>query len=257
MILFMIKKAFFDMWDNLFSIVILNLGCILLIGAGIYIPYILSFHPITFILGILTTAVIFILYLGAASLVAGDIADYKSPTFKKFFQYLKEVWKAALVFALIIVIQMLILRVVLPWYFKLGNVIGIMIAGLLFWIIVIWLFASQYYFPIRGRLDPDARKIIPKCFILFFDNTLFTIGLGIGTLVLLILSGFTAFLIPGIGTILLWHQIGLKLRMYKYEYLEKHPQANKKNIPWDILLREDRERVGRRTLRGMIFPWKE
>jgi hypothetical protein len=28
-------------------------------------------------------------------------------------------------------------------------------------------------------------------------------------------------------------------------------------VPWDALLAEDREQVGVRTLRGMIFPWKE
>jgi hypothetical protein len=44
--------------------------------------------------------------------------------------------------------------------------------------------------------------------------------------------------------------------MYKYDYLEKNP-GDRRRIPWDALLVEDRERVGKRTLKGMIFPWKE
>jgi hypothetical protein len=43
----------------------------------------------------------------------------------------------------------------------------------------------------------------------------------------------------------------------KYDYLEENPRADRKHIPWETLLREERERVGKRTLKGMIFPWKE
>ena len=69
--------------------------------------------------------------------------------------------------------------------------------------------------------------------------------------------------------------------MYKYDFLEERQQASadqtsadqegtdegqveqaggkrrRVRIPWDALLAEDREQVGVRTLRGMIFPWKE
>ena len=85
MILFMIKKAFFDMWDNLLSIVLLNLGGILLLGASLYIPYIFSFHPILPLVGIVLSAVMLVLYIGAVSMVARDIADYRSPDFKPAF----------------------------------------------------------------------------------------------------------------------------------------------------------------------------
>ena len=49
----------------------------------------------------------------------------------------------------------------------------------------------------------------------------------------------------------------MKLRLYKYDYLEENPDAKRNDIPWDALLIDERERVGKRTLRGMIFPWKE
>jgi hypothetical protein len=96
-----------------------------------------------------------------------------------------------------------------------------------------------------------------KCFIVFFDNTFFAVLLGIGSVAILIGSFFTALLIPGLAGLILWHQVGLKLRLYKYDYLEENPEANRKQIPWDALLIDDRDRVGKRTLRGMIFPWKE
>jgi hypothetical protein len=79
----------------------------------------------------------------------------------------------------------------------------------------------------------------------------------VGSVAVLALSAFTALLIPGITGLLIWHQVALKIRLCKYDYLEENPDANRRQIPWDALLIDDRERVGKRTLRGMIFPWKE
>jgi hypothetical protein len=63
--------------------------------------------------------------------------------------------------------------------------------------------------------------------------------------------------LSGIGGILLWHQVAANSDFTKYEYLEQHPEANRTPVPWDTLLHDERERVGKRTLRNTIFPWKE
>ncbi len=89
------------------------------------------------------------------------------------------------------------------------------------------------------------------------DNTFFSIFLGIYTIVILGVSFFTALLIPGISVILLAHQIALKLRLYKYDYLEENSEASRNKIPWEELLYEEKVRIGTRTIKGMIFPWKE
>ncbi len=44
--------------------------------------------------------------------------------------------------------------------------------------------------------------------------------------------------------------------MFKYDYLESHPEVNRRQIPWEELLFDEREKIGPRTLRGMIFPWR-
>ena len=93
-------------------------------------------------------------------------------------------------------------------------------------------------------------------FLILLDNPLFTLSLMLTSLLISLLSVLTALLLPGIATVLLLTNAGLKLRLYKYDYLDQHPES-RKHIPWDMLLNEDRERVGKRTLKGMIFPWKE
>ena len=51
-------------------------------------------------------------------------------------------------------------------------------------------------------------------------------------------------------------QDAMKLLMFKYDYLDENPDADIKHIPWDDLLYDEREKVGPRSLKSMIFPWK-
>jgi hypothetical protein len=64
-------------------------------------------------------------------------------------------------------------------------------------------------------------------------------------------------LAPGVGGLLLGQSVALKLLMYKYDWLEENPEGDRKHVPWDELLYEERESVGHRSLKGMIFPWKD
>jgi uncharacterized membrane protein YesL len=254
---FLIKKTFFDMWDNMLVVFMLNVGFVLVVAGALYIPFLMSFNIVLAYIGAAFGIAIFFLYSGAASLVARNMVDYQPTTFKEFGGYFKETWKQSLLLSAITIIQLFIVLVAFPFYASMGGIIGIAALALIFWVSVIWWIASQFYYPVRARLNESFKKIIKKSFILFFDNTFFTLALGIGTVAILFISGFTAFLLPGISSILIWHQAGLKLRLLKYDYLEENPEANRKKIPWDALLIDEKERVGQRTLRGMIFPWKE
>ncbi|MEW5816223.1 MAG: hypothetical protein AB1798_12610 [Spirochaetota bacterium] len=257
MLLFLVKKTFFDFWDNMFRIVIMNLGFIVLIGACLYLPYLLSFNTVIAFIGAAIGIIVLNIYTGAASMAAREIADYKTPGFADFLNFVKEIWKSSLVFSGITIVQLVILFIAFPFYLSMGGIPGLIAMSIIFWVSVVWWLASQFFFPIRTRLDSNPKKVLKKCLIVFFDNSGFSIVLGFGSILILVVSFFTALLLPGISCILLWQQVGLKLRLYKYDFLEKNPDANRKRIPWDVLLIDDRERVGHRTLKGMIFPWKE
>lgn len=254
---FLIKKTFFDMWDNLFRVVLMNLGYIICASGIIFLPGLLiSITPLSVAVLVLCLVVLFV-YTGGASHVARDITDYGSPGFRDFWNYVKKTALSSVLFSLIAAVHVFVLSYVFPFYGGMKSLVGPLALAFIFWISLLWGLACMHFFPIQSRLDTDIRKIIRKMLLLFFDNTLFSLGLALGVLVILVVSGFTAFLLPGIATILIWLNVALRLRLYKYDYLEKHPDANRRKIPWDALLIDDRERVGKRTLRGMIFPWKE
>ena len=257
MIGFLIKKAFFDFWDNLLKVVIINIGVVVLLGIGVWGPFLLRANLLPAFIVFFIVFAAFHIYIGAASMFMRRLVDYESPTMKDFFSYVQEIWKSGLFLSFISTAQVILIIIGFPFYLSIGGMLGIGALSIIFWASIAWWLASQYFFSIRVRLDTKFGKIFKKCFIVFIDNTGFSIFLGLATIVIFVISVLTAFLLPGFAGIIIWHQAAFKLRLYKYDHLEANPNANKKNIPWNKLLKEDRERVGKRTLRGMVFPWKE
>jgi hypothetical protein len=253
---FLIKKTFFDMWDNLIRIVILNLGFILAFAIIIYFPMLFRGTPVLFFTALGVGMGILFVYSGVIGSMTSVVADYTKPEFKDFIPTLKATYLTSLLFALVNLVLVILFQVAFRVYGGIQSFVGPLASSFLFWVLIFWVLAFQYFFAIQARLDKNFRKIMKKMFLLLLDNPLFTVGLFIGTLIIFAISVFTAFLLPGIASIFLWWNVALKLRLYKYDHLEENPEA-RRNIPWDALLTDDRERVGKRTLKGMIFPWKE
>jgi hypothetical protein len=254
---FLVKKAFFDMWDNLFRVVVMNIGYVLIGGAFLGVLELSAATTPWGLLALLPCMALLFVYTGAVSGMTKEIADYGTPGLRDFWTHVKESAPTSLLFALIVNAHLFILRYTAVFYLGLGTMLGLVALAFIFWVSVLWALSCLYFYPVQSRLDRDFRKIVRKMMVLFFDNTVFSLGLALGALVVIVLSAFTAFLLPGFATVLVWVNVSLKLRLYKYDYLEQHPEANRRQIPWDALLVDDRERVGKRTIRGMIFPWKE
>ena len=254
---FLVKKAFFDMWDNLFRILIMNLGYIAILAVFFLLAPLFISLPGLFLGTIVLGVALFVVYTGGVSRMCAEIADYRQPGFADFFRFLRESFPSSLLFALTVCVYGLIVSVAFRFYGGMKSVAGPLAVALLFWVTVAGVLAAQFYFPIQSRLDRKYRKITRKSFLVFFDNPGFAIGLAICVLIVLAVSLFTALLLPGLTTVLLWWNVAFKLRLYKYDWIEQNPGENRRRVPWDALLVEDRERVGKRTLRGMIFPWRE
>ncbi len=257
MILFFIKKVFFDAWDNLITIVLFNIGFTLIIAGFSYLAFLFEPAGLGYFSTVVTAVIIFNIYAAGVSAYMNELIQSNSPDFKQFPVYIKKYWKSAAVISVISIFQLAAIIIGFPFYFSVGGLPGLVGLVTLFWISILWWVSIQYFFPVAAQLETDIKKQIKKSFILLLDNTLFTIFLGIYSVTLLGISFFTALLIPGITVILLSHQIALKLRLYKYDYLEENPEAKRNRIPWPDLLYEEQERIGTRTIKGMIFPWKE
>jgi hypothetical protein len=168
------------------------------------------------------------------------MADYERPDLRELIEGIRRAFPHSLYFGLINAFHLLLLTLVVPFYYQMGGVVGLAALSLIFWVSIAWWLAGQWFFPLLVQLPGDI-----------------TLFLALHSGFTFLVSILTALLMPGISSIVMARQGALRLLLLKYDYLEEHPDANRKDIPWDALLVEDRELVGTRTLKGMIFPWKE
>ena len=258
MIGFLIKKSFFDGWDNLLTLVLLNLGYL---GAFGIILLADSAGAVSVWLGygLLVLAILYVsVYsLGVSGLTFG-YSQYKREGIKTFFRAIKDHFTHALLHFGLLCMMLLCIFFIIPFYFQMANMVGYFLGMLLFWALFSFVLALQYYFPLCFYFEADGPFLtIKKCFGFVADNLGVSFFLLFKTLIDTALTILTATMIPGFGGIGLARMDTIKLLLKKYEFYGKNPGATKKDLNWEDLLYEERELVGPRSLKGMIFPWKD
>lgn len=268
MIGFFIKKNFCDGWDHILWIIVFNLlSAALLVAAYFGLSAAATVAQTTVVFIVLGIPVAFLaLFLlnclfSSISKECSRIVNFASVEYKNVFTYLFEDWKDCLCLSLLTCAIIIIAVFVIPWYLNQGTMIGILLSAFIGWFLIIGILALQWYFPLKSQLKGGFKKTIKKCLLIFFDNTGFTIFMFLYNVVLAALSPFLAFLMPSFTGIIMAQNNALRLRMYKYDWMEEHPgltpKEAKKMIPWDELLADDRETLGPRSFRSFIFPWKD
>ncbi|MCL2809235.1 MAG: hypothetical protein FWD24_04105 [Treponema sp.] len=261
MIGFLIKKTLYDLWDNLFKIVILNLGFIGCTAIPIFLPVFgslfsksESLYIILTVLGLFACSI----YLSAVSFVIRAISDYSTFTFRDFFAAFKIAWPSGLVMGFLLILLYLVITVIIPFYWVMENpLMGLALSSIVFWLTLFAIISFQFYFTVYARLGQNLKKAFKKSMLISMDNTGMSIFLFIHNTLALALSVICLFLFPGPVGVLLYLDQAIRLRLLKYDWLEANPDANRRKIPWDAILIEERERTGNRTLKNLIFPWKD
>jgi hypothetical protein len=257
MIGFTLRKTFYDLWDNMFKVVIFNLGFIAVAAIPIFLPS-LFFGSTALMLvigavGILICSV----YLSAVAFSLKSVSDHGPFTFTDFLKNIKTAWPAGIAMGIFIFLLFLVATEIIPFYLGFESVIGLGLAAIVFWAAVFALLSFQFYFTVYARLGASLTKSFKKCMIISLDNTGFAIFSLLHNIVILIFSLLLAFMFPGPVGALLYLDQALRLRLLKYDWLEANPGADRKKIPWDELLIEEREKIGIRSFRNFIFPWKD
>ena len=261
MIGFLLRKTFYDLWDNMFKIVVLNLGFLACTTIPVFLPVLIARFIESEILNVILVAsgiLICSVYLSAAANSIRVISDYGTYHFSDFIKSFKTTWPAGLVMGGFVFLVFMIMTIVLPFYLTMEPPLaGLALSAIIFWTTIFALLSFQYYFSVYSRLGANITKSFKKCLLVSLDNTGLSIFLIIHNTFVLILSALLGFMFPGPVGILLYLDQALRLRLLKYDYLEANPDANRKKIPWDALLIDEREKTGTRSFRNFIFPWKD
>ena len=271
MIRLFLRKTFYDIWDCFLYSLLFNFIITMIGAGGLWVIGRLSSA-----LAQVAVAAAFFLAGGALltafSQLYGQVSDYRSFSFKDALAALRTSYSTGFkLFALLFLILLLLIFSV-PFYFSMMTLPGLLLGCLLLWILLLCLAALQWFLPVYYRLNKDFKTCLRKSFILFFDNAGFSVFLLIFSAILLALSLFLGFLIPGWTAVLIAQQGALRLRMFKYDWMEEEekkaieagetsaaglrPSGKKPRVPWLELLADEDENVGHRTLKSFFMPWK-
>jgi MFS family permease len=259
MFFLLLKKSFFDAWDNLGALIIGNISFFLLMVMGLWpMMKLLEKENLSGLLILIILIPLAFAALGLISAVMSRIADFQRFSWSEIPEALRQTWKASILISLFTTVFFTLSVFGMIYYSHMKSMLGLAASALLFWITVGVYFVLIWFFPVRNRLSGDFRKSLRKSSLIMLDNLLLTVFLGLFMIPFnLILWPFTAFGAFGPAGIQLYMNAALRLLIYKYDWLEENPQAGRKDIPWYELLVDEKERVGKRSLKGMIFPWKE
>ena len=258
---FLLKKNFCDGWDNLLSVVITNV-IFLFVGLGLVaLNAVAASNTILLVLAFIFTFIVISIVIFAYGDTAAAIADFRGAHYADFFKAIPGVLKDATLFGTMMAIITIVSGFSIRYYFAQQTTISFMIGAAICWIDLFILLSVQWFVALRSNMHNNFKKCLRKCFIIFFDNTAFSVITALYTLFLIILSILFLGFMPSIAGIEIARANALRLRLYKYDYLEEHPElttkSQRRKIPWEELIYDDRETLGPRKLRSFLFPWKD
>lgn len=272
MIRLFLRKTLYDIWDYFLYSLAFNIAITAPIAAGFWV-----LSRLDSMLAQVAAGSLFFLAAGviltAVSSLYGEVSDYRSFSLRDIFPALRMSWRTGLKFFALLLLAILLLLVSVPFYFSMMTLPGFLISAFLLWGILLCLAALQWFLPVYYRLNKDFKTCLRKSFVLFFDNVGFSVFLLVFSVILLAISFFLGFLLPGWTAVLIAQQGALRLRMAKYDWMEEEekkaiesdegggafgmkPRRKRPRVPWNELLADEYQNVGRRTLKSFFFPWK-
>ncbi len=268
---FFLKKNFSDGWENFFFLILQNVFPLAFAVAAYYALRLISdVAPVLQYPMLIILAGIFSVIVFSCGMNAAKIANYDAARFSLFFIAIKHVWKIGFSFGIFYATSILLLRFGISYYIRMfistGSFIGILFTAILSWFTLVCVIALQWFIPLYFLQDENNfSKCLKKSFIVFFDNAGFSVLVFVYNIILFILSLIVFTLFPGISGLVLSSTNALRLRLYKYDWIEEMNQKEpgfendrdkRSEVPWDELLQEDRETLGPLKLGSIIFPWK-
>ena len=267
MLSFFLKKNFCDAWDNLFHLLLSNVPLTALLAASYFaLSASAAVNPMLPDFAFILCSGIVSVYLFAWGVNARKIADFNSPKWGLFAASLKYNLIKGFSFGLLLSSLTLLARLGITFYLnqflKNDSYLYLIFAAFIAWFYVWFILAMQWFIPLYFlQEDNTFLKNLKKSFIIFFDNMGFSFFMLLHSFVQLALSFITFGLVPGLNGITLSLTNACRLRLYKYDWLEEHPEflndrEKLSQVPWEELIAEDKESLGPRNLKSFLMPWK-
>lgn len=264
---FFLKKNFCDIWDNLLYLILTNIVPVAVI-VGSYFAVTMSSAVNSYLPNLVFVAcsAVLMAVLFAWGANARKIADFNSPKWSLFLSSLRKCFPVGALLGALLAVLALVVRASFMFYLGMflgkGSIIGVLFAAFIGWFFLITVMAMQWFVPLYFlQEDNTFLKNLKKAFIVYFDNAGFSFIMLVHNLILLALTVLTFGLVPGLNGITLSCTNACRLRLYKYDWFDEHPEylndrEKRSDIPWDELIADDKESLGERKISSFIFPWR-
>lgn len=256
---FFIKKNFCDGWDNIVSLVASNLVTLLVLIGFLWVLTFTAGNAVLFLTVSFIGSMVLHIFILSYSGLAGDIANFNSVSVKDFFLAIPSSVKDGLLLGFFVWFSVTAYVVGIPFYFSQNSMASFLIGGIMIWISVFEFLILQWFVALRALMPEDSfLKILKKCAIITFDNFGFSVFMAVYDFFMLLFSILGLGILPSFSGITLAKTNALRLRLYKYDWLDEHPELRRKRnaVPWEELLQHDVDTLGPRTFKSFVFPWK-
>jgi len=256
-----LKKTVYFVIDNFRALFVLNAVMLFSLILAMLLPILFTFIP--FSARIMDIPVLFFAGAGLGVMQAAAIAGAMGflvrgllkgvkPDVKGFVKGLAQTWKKGLMTAGLFWLSIALLAAIFQVVGILFGVLGFLTTSILFWLFLCLLSCAQFFFSFQLAFSGSLFSLIRKLFYFYIDNTLYSLTV-LGTNIL-IAAASPLLLGTGIGgaTALVFTDVALSLRLSKYAYLDAHPKAAGKPIPWDQILLDENKTLGSRALREIL-----
>lgn len=244
---FLLRKTWILTLDYIGTVLLINLSftlmCVLLMIAArglaaSYVGMAIIFCAGTWILT---------WYLRAVHLFLRRLVSFEAGGFRVFLNCLKKALRHNGASGLFFFLYTLILLVGLPFYLATGSIGGYVAAAAMFWVYVAGFPVVLMLIPLQTDGGGKYTGLVPavkKSFRLLFLKPKVMVILSCNAAALVLISVLTAFLLPGMASAVMFT---LSTGLLLSEDGDKIP---------DHIARE-KERMGKRSLKGFLLPWKE
>ena len=258
MIKFLIKKNFFDIWDNLVHTFVLNIVFMAVIAAYVFcVRNIMDSQIIVFLCVSCVTLFIICLILMAFAAISYRWVRYDN--FEKFSAlkgFLKNKIGHLVLFYVLVAFIIACFLIFIPYYLSLKSYIGIILAVILFWANLFLALSLQYFLPLVYAVEKKPLSVLRDSLKLFLDNKAYSLFTALNSVFVFFVSALTFFMIPGFMGLSVMQGVSVKLLLIRNSYLRRKP-IQRRDIDYRDMLEEESANLGKRTIRGMFAPWKK
>lgn len=194
-----LKKSFHDFYEHLFFLGAISLlwfftvGLLSYVGvAGFFLKQFLPVFLNLLLVGPLTLA---------AFLVTYRLIIYQEVKLRDYFRAIREkFWRGMLAYWISLVI-FLILVVDFLFFLNFGNKILFYLSGIWIYLLIFFSVSQFYFWSLLVQLDDPLGKLFKKSLLMALDNLLFSLGIFLSFILLLVLGIVSAGIVLAVGFI--------------------------------------------------------